>query len=328
AWFVWERPTFFGIRDLGVMIPMLHDFRQPGETGKRAKAGVEPSEGLPEARTAPVRAAVRILDRAGFLDMDHHPGYTLRVRTLGAFRVWRGFSEISHKEWQREKAKRLFQLLLTHRGTLLHREEICEQLWPEVDVDTAERDFKVALHALSNVVDPARPGRGTSVFLIRRGALYGLTEAACLEVDRDVFLRHLRTADSETDPDRRRAGLARALAVWGGEYLPDVRYESWCDAERDRLRMLFVHASVAYARLCCEAQRYEEAAAACERATAVEPAWEEAYVWWMKAAAGQFNRPLVMQVFQTCERVLRQELGVEPMAQTRAVYEALIGRWS
>ncbi|SFU54271.1 BTAD domain-containing putative transcriptional regulator [Alicyclobacillus macrosporangiidus] len=320
AWFLWERPTFFGLRDVAAVVPMLQVFRQreidpDGDSDTRHGTGRW------------VRAAVRILERTGCLDVEHHPGYTLRVRTLGGFSVWRGFSEIPHKEWQRDKARKLFQLLLTNRGTLLHREEICERLWPEADPETAERDFKVALHALSNVIDPGRPGRGPSVFLVRRGALYGLTEAAWLEVDRDVFLACLREAAGEPDEVRRREVLARALAVWQGEYLPEVRYEPWCDSERDRLRMLFVDACVTFARLCCGQQRFAEAIAACERATAVEPAWEEAYVWWMQAAAGLFNRPLVMQVYRTCERVLRQELGVAPMASTRAVYEALVCRW-
>ncbi|MBX6353933.1 MAG: hypothetical protein IRZ10_11455 [Thermoflavifilum sp.] len=268
AWFLWERPTFFGLRDVAMAGPMLQAFH--GQGGGSA-----------------VRLAVRIMEHTGVLDVDHHPGYTLRVQTLGGFSVWRGFSEISHKEWQRDKARKLFQLLLTHRGTFLHREEICERLWPDADAETAERDFKVALHTLTNVLEPGRSGRSHSAFIVRRGALYGL---------------------------------------WKGEYLPDVRYEPWCDGERNRLRMTFVDACVTYARLCCAQQRFAEAIAACERATAVEPTWEEAYVCWMQAAAGLYNRPLVIQVYRTCERVLRQELGVAPMASTRTLYETLVGR--
>ncbi|MBC6369256.1 hypothetical protein DDT91_20910, partial [Algoriphagus sp. AK58] len=70
-------------------------------------------------------------------DPEHHPGYTLRLRTLGAFQAWRGRQEITRREWRREKARQLLQLFITHRGRLLQREQILDLLWPDADPENA-----------------------------------------------------------------------------------------------------------------------------------------------------------------------------------------------
>ncbi|NTU85153.1 MAG: tetratricopeptide repeat protein, partial [Chloroflexales bacterium] len=56
---------------------------------------------LIEARGRPAHAeyAGRLLAGLGLSQTTHHPGYQLRVRTLGAFRVWRGRQEVEAREW-------------------------------------------------------------------------------------------------------------------------------------------------------------------------------------------------------------------------------------
>ena len=77
--------------------------------------------------------------------MDHPPATRarrLRVQTLGRFAVWRGDEKIPESDWGREKARRLFQYLLSYRQQHIPKERIAGELWPELDVDRADRDFK------------------------------------------------------------------------------------------------------------------------------------------------------------------------------------------
>jgi DNA-binding SARP family transcriptional activator len=87
------------------------------------------------------------LEGLGLADAESHPGHGLWVRTLGPFAVWRDSVLVTDPEWQREKARRLFQLLLTQRGQWLYPEQIAEQLWPDLTPEAAARDFRVALNA-------------------------------------------------------------------------------------------------------------------------------------------------------------------------------------
>ena len=64
------------------------------------------------------------------------------------------------RDWGREKARQLFQYMVTHWRQLVLKERIVAELWPELDPDRADRDFKVALNALNSaleMLESARP---------------------------------------------------------------------------------------------------------------------------------------------------------------------------
>ncbi|QQE77512.1 BTAD domain-containing putative transcriptional regulator [Alicyclobacillus sp. SO9] len=301
--FLLERPTYCGLRDVQSFVPLLRAHRVHGMEQRRA---------------------VQLLDNLDSAELDYHPGYTLRVQTLGGLRVWRGFAEIAHGQWPREKARQLFLFLLTHRGVYVHREEVCEQLWGDLSPDAAERDFKVALHALSTVLEPDKPGRGPSVFIARRGSMYALTKQAILQVDKDNFKSMAASVDSADSKKSKKVILKSLMALYQGEYLPEAKYELWCEEERTELRLEFIQRSMEYANLCYADQEYEEALAICERIVKSELVWEDAYILMMKIHGAMFNRSMIIQTYHKCEQVLRRELGVEPMPATTEVFQQLV----
>ena len=145
-----------------------------------------------------------------------------------------------------------------------------------------------------------------------------------LWVDRDAFLQVLREANASVDREQRRSLLEFALSLYQGDYLPEVRYEPWCMGEQERLRLLFVQAAVEFAAIACEQGHYGEALGATERALRAEPTWEDGYIWQMRAYAGMYNRAMVMQTYHTCQRVMKQELGVAIGPTTHRIFEGLM----
>ncbi len=88
------------------------------------------------------------------------------------------------RAWKRDKARQLFQLLLSERGRALHRDEIVERLWPEREAEAALRDFKVALTALNKALEPEpRPRRAPAPTCVREGSAYRLSPQADLWLD-------------------------------------------------------------------------------------------------------------------------------------------------
>ncbi len=90
-------------------------------------------------------------------------------------------------DWKRDKARQLFQLLLTEQGRALHREEITERLWPDRAPQAAVRDFKVALTALNKALEPQRSPDAPYAFIVREGTCYALRADADLWLDARVF---------------------------------------------------------------------------------------------------------------------------------------------
>lgn len=278
---------------------------------------------LIEARRRRIRSAyvARLLGAIGLADIQVHPGYQLRVQTLGAFRVWRGRAEVTPREWQRDKARQLFQLLLIHRGQWLQRDEIADRLWPTLSPEAAARDFKVALNALNKAIEPNRASDDQFAYIVREGAAYRLRPEADVWIDAAEFEREaeagLRAADDRSGETI--VHLRAALALYGGDYLPEALYEDWASEERERLLSLYLRAADRLAGGLIARGDFDEGLSVCASILARDACWERAYRLMMTAYARQGNRPQALRVYQRCVDALASELGVGPSAATLAL---------
>ncbi|WP_161793414.1 BTAD domain-containing putative transcriptional regulator [Cohnella kolymensis] len=264
-----------------------------------------------------------LLTGLGMEHMTYHPGYALRIETLGGFQVWLGDKAIVEKDWQRGKAKELFQLLACKRQQLMSKDEIISLLFRELDEKSANRDFKVALNALNTTLEPQRRARSTPFFILRHGSSYGLNLASGLELDTVEFESWIRAGLEEQDPQKAAAFLDKGLKLYKGDYLPDRQYEDWSADERERLQSLFLRAAERMAKLDMEAGRYEQAINWCEKILEKDSCSEEAYRLLMRCHYKMNNRSQALKWYQKCCKVLERELGVKPMIQTTHLYESL-----
>jgi DNA-binding SARP family transcriptional activator len=268
--------------------------------------------------------AARLLAAIGLSGIALHPGYQLRVQTLGAFRLWRGEVEVDPREWKRDKARQLFQLFLTRRGRLLQREEITDLFWPTLPSEAADRNFKVALSALNKALEPVRPADAPSAYIAREGSAYFLRPGADLRLDAADFEQACKTGlRPHTPPDAAIHHLQAALHLYGGDYLPDALYDEWVSAERERLLTLYLRAADRLAGLLLERGQVDESLVVCQAILARDSCWERAYRLMMAAHARQGNRPQALQVYQRCVAALRAELDVSPSPATVALHDRI-----
>jgi LuxR family maltose regulon positive regulatory protein len=246
----------------------------------------------------------------------------LTVQTLGTFWVWRqDGSEITAEEWGREKARTLFQYLITRRHVLTPKERIAFDLWPELDGERADRDFKVALNALLKGLEPERRPRAESPYVQRQGTAYGLVPPLC-DVDADRFTAQVNQGArvERADPERAIEIYRAAVDLYGGDYLPDALYEDWASAERERLLTLYLSSASRLAELLLERKEDQEAITLAEAVLARDACWEEAYRVLMRAHQRRGNRPQAVRAYQRCVSALRDELDLEPMPETQRLY--------
>ncbi|MCA1056433.1 transcriptional regulator [Rossellomorea aquimaris] len=300
--FVFFRPTTFGPKDLQSFIPMLV---------KAHQEGIQASYCL------------GLLRKLGYESLSSHPGYTLRIHTLGRFEIWLGDERVQDKRWQREKAKELFQYLLINRHHIKRKEEIIEELWPEGD--GSDRDFKVALNTLNNVLEPNRPARGKPFFISRMQEGYKLNELAGIEYDSDEFSNWVLQGLKEHDVDKSIQFLERGLLHYKGSFLTDRKGTWWTEKERERLQHLYVRGLEKRAQLAIRKESYDEAIDCSLSIIEQDPLWEEAYRILMFCYYQKNNRPQAVKWFQRCKELLDMELGVAPMKATQEMYDMVIG---
>lgn len=300
--FLFTKRTLFGPRDLGGLAPLLVEAVRLG-VDKDHVAWLQASTGLPR--------------------VEFHPGYTLHVRALGPFKLYRGKEEVSPREWQREKAKSLFQLLLVNRKGYLHKDQILEALWPGLDPDVASAHFKVALNTMLNVIEPGRPARLSPFYVNRQGPLYGLNPVSGYWVDADEFESLVAKGMKLADNDARGACdvFRSALELYQGDFLQDCLYEDWATAERERLLAAYLRAAQKFAEILLGENEIDECIRVCEQILAKDSCWEEAYRLLMMCYLTCRNRAMAVRTYERCAAALRTEMGVEPTRETAKLLE-------
>jgi LuxR family transcriptional regulator, maltose regulon positive regulatory protein len=300
--FLYKRTTF-GPRDLQFFVPLLIEC---------TKENIERS------------FATKLLQELGMVSLESHPGYSIRVQTLGPFRIWLGENEVGDRDWQREKAKELFQLFITHSNQLLPKEEITQILWPNQDKQSADRDFKVALNALNHTLEPNRKARSTPFFIIRDGISYGLNPIASIEIDSIQYQEWIQTGLNEQNREKTIQILEKGLGQYKGEYLLERRYEDWCISKREKLLVLFLRGAEKMAQLHVQKENYDIAINWCERILDRDRTWEEAYRLLMYCYYRKNNRPKAIKWYEKCIEILEEELGVTPLEPTKHMYEMIL----
>jgi len=246
---------------------------------------------------------------------DNHPGYSLAVRTLGQFEVWRGKEQASPHEWQREKARQMFQFFISNKDKWFTREQLVDQLWPDLDLEASNQNLKVALNALNRALEPEREPGHNPFFVTRRETLYGLNPNAQIYLDTDDFLT---LASSNRDED-----LATALQIYRGDYLPDATAESWANEKREHLREIYLYAAHKLANRHLQEGQCDEAMRICHDILSVDPCNEPAYRVLMRCHAARGNLAAVHSVYQRCTSLLKEDLDVPPSSETTSLYKQL-----
>jgi DNA-binding SARP family transcriptional activator len=242
----------------------------------------------------------------------------LRVELLGEFRVER-IGVARPVVWQRRTARSLTKLLAAHPRHSLHREEILELLWPGVPAKSAHNRFGQALHAARRAFEPELRPRESSAYLRLRESVLSL-ETEHLVIDADHFQQLAESALGCGDEE----AYESALAAYGGELLPEDRYQDWCAERRAFLAELRIRLLVELADALEERGAQAAAADRLREVLRYDPTREDVHRRLIVLYAAVGTRDQAVRQFQTCREALQRELGLVPGESTRAVYEEIL----
>ncbi|RPF50604.1 BTAD domain-containing putative transcriptional regulator [Aquisalibacillus elongatus] len=298
-----KKRTYFGPIDLQLMAPLLHQAR---------------TRGIYETYVT------RMIYELGFGDLERHPGYTLRIKALGEFKLFVANEQVNDSDWSRAKSKELLELLITNRHTTMTKEEIFDELWPDQDETAANKSFKVTLNGLLKILEPHRKAREDSFFILRSGSSYRLNPQSGYELDIHLFEDFIQSGLDEGHPEKSKELLLRALKLYEGDYLSNHRPVDWLIHERERLQVLFLRGAEKLAQVSVRLEDYHTCIHWCQEILSRDQTWEEAYRLLMYCYYQQNNRPQAIKWYRRCEEILEKELGIEPMKTTQDMYDMVM----
>ena len=245
----------------------------------------------------------------------------LAIQLLGDFRVCVGSRTIQEREWTVHKARSLVKLLALAPRHRLHREQVIDRLWPDLDLEDGTNNLHGVLYVARRILEPDLPLHRASSYLRLYDDILVLEGSGGLWIDVEAFLAAARAAHER----RSSQAYQEALRLYTGDLVPEDRCEDWAIASRDRLSGLRVTLLVRLAGVQEQSGNLSAAIEAVQQAVAIDPLHEEAQGLLMRLLVQAGRRHLALRHYQALRAALQRELETEPNASLQALYRDIRG---
>jgi DNA-binding SARP family transcriptional activator/tetratricopeptide (TPR) repeat protein len=239
----------------------------------------------------------------------------LTVTLLGGFEARLGSG--APLDLPTKKAQALLAYLAVRPGQSHPRDKLAALLWGDKSDDQARGGLRHALVGLRKALATADPPS-----LRIEGQTVAVSPVG-VEVDVVTFERRIAEGTSQA--------LEEAAVLYRGDMLlgfglNEPLFEEWLVGERERLREKALDALTRLLAHQSKAAGTERAIQTAVRLLGLDSLQEAVHRTLMRLYARQGRRGAALKQYQACVAVLRRELGTEPEAETRQLYQDLLRR--
>ncbi len=242
---------------------------------------------------------------------------TLQIHLFGGLDVSRGDNRLP--PFPTQKARSLFAYLVLNRSRAHSRDSLVGVFWGERPETVAKKCLRTDIwrvrHALSDADE---------VLLLKDHKIaFNADFPHWIDVaEFEKLIGAVRSVDPcEMTPEEVRS-LEAAVSLYRGDLMEGM-YDDWFLYERERMRLLYL---TSLERLMNYRQSREDWAGAADlgqRLLATDPLREHVHRELIRCYYRQGNRPEALRQFERCATILRSELDIEPMAETRQLWEEI-----
>lgn len=264
---------------------------------------------------ATIRGAAR---RAAGNATTGDPDVLPRLQVIGPFTVYRAGVVQDAAEVGSRKARTLLALLAVQRGGLVPIDPAVAALWPEGPPRRPAQNLATLVSRLRTVLGPDTVLGGRAGYRLGTQVRVDLSEATDLVGQAEAWMDR-----GESAPALAAARPALDILQSGG-VLDDEPDAEWAEAARAGHLALLRRArrAVAEAALAVGASRVARTVA--EEAVAADPFDETAHRTLMQAYAETGEPARALAAYHRLRFALATELGIDPAASTRALYQAIL----
>jgi len=215
-----------------------------------------------------------------------------------------------------KKSQAMLAFLSVKPSQLVSRDKMASLLWSSTAPEQARQSLRQTLSTLRKELSHVSPLK----LLVEEGDFLSL-DASLIHVDVVEFESLIATGTAEA--------LDPATRLYGGDFLDgfqidEERFDQWVIAERDRLHRLALRAHSQLVEQLSRNDAIDEAIAAAQRSLRIDPLQEPMHRTLMKLFIRSGDLLNALQQYDSCARLLRRELDVEPDAETKAVQQEVV----
>ncbi len=245
----------------------------------------------------------------------------LSLSLLGRFHVTLHGEAVTGFESSKVRALLAYLAVEAHRPH--RRDSLAALLWPDWPDRAARSNLR---NALANLRKAIGDRHATPPFLHITRETMQFNTASDYWCDVTVFANLVAAQGSDPAAIEQ---LEAGLALYGGSFLEGFFlkgcpvFDDWSLLVRERLQRQALAALHRLAAYYEQRGQYEQACEYARRQLELEPWQEEAHQQVMRLLALSGRRGAALAHYETCRRLLNEELGVEPAAETTQLYQAI-----
>jgi DNA-binding SARP family transcriptional activator len=248
---------------------------------------------------------------------------TLQIHLFGSIRLYRA-QQASQIKLTRSISN-LLGFLLLHRYHLFSRDVLAGIFWGNQSEEQARRCLNTAIWRLRGSLEPEGIPKGTYLLTSALGEIgfnrdsdHWLDVAAFEDKITPILAKNSRQINIEE------AGqLETAVLLYEREFLEGF-YDDWAVRERERLRLLLIKTLMHLMYFKIESEAYEDGLIYGQKILDLDPIREEIHREMMRLYMKSGRRSLAIRQFETCRRLLAEELDILPMEDTRKLYAEIL----
>lgn len=237
----------------------------------------------------------------------------LKVRMLGCFSLEYKGKELVLDRNNVSKTTQLFQLLLLHtQDGGISKAALIDALYGRAEVENKNGSLNNTLFRLRKQLKAA--GLPESNYININGGMCTWDPEIAVWVDVCEFenlVALIRKEKRETD---RLHLLMEAWKCYRGEFLPDMIGENWVAVENVKCRDDYFMCTEELCKWLKEHERYEDLHRGSHVAAKIYP-FDEWQIWEIESLIGMSRYKEGLEVYKDTERLLFEEMGVEPSAK-------------
>jgi LuxR family maltose regulon positive regulatory protein len=271
---------------------------------------------------APAATPVQVSE----MELATKPVTDLTVNMLGPVEIIRDPTRpLAADAWPTRRARDILCFIVSRRHHRASKDTIIDTFWGETDFEVVEKNFHPTVSHIRKALNSNQPLKQN--FLLYRDGDYQLNSEFSYRVDVEEFDRLV----SEGENARRARqfddcikAYESALTLYRGEFMQGS-YEPWVEDQRTYYREQYLRLLEALAGVAETAADWPKAMQLAQLIIRDDQFREDIHCMVMRAHAALGNRGAVKDQFEGLKRLLASELGVEPSAETKKLYQQLIG---
>jgi LuxR family maltose regulon positive regulatory protein len=249
----------------------------------------------------------------------------LTINMLGPVEIFRDPARaLAADAWTTKRARDILCFIASRRHRRASKDSIIDTFWGEADFDAIEKNFHPTVSHIRKALNSNQPLKQN--FLLYRDGDYQLNPNFSYSIDTEEFDRLVAEGEAA-----RRAGqqelyvesYEKALALYRGDFMQSA-YDEWVDEHRSYYREQYLRLLESLAAAAEKMKEWSRALDLAQQILRDDSFREDIHCTIMRAHAALGNRVAVKEQYESLRKLLREELGVEPVAETQKIFRELV----